>query len=204
MQSAFTVIERVHRLMSRHEPASDISRINAAALGSALEVDPWTHEVLECAREMHLLTDGLFDCGLGDAELRGGNTVCLRSRIAVTLDGIAKGYAVDRAVEILRNAGVPNGVVNAGGDLRTFGDSFAPVHVRHPASPGAFTYIGRVRDAAVASSAANGRGATVIAPDCLTADALTKPCLLAPPRARELAQRFAAQAFSIDPTGRIH
>jgi thiamine biosynthesis lipoprotein len=204
VQSAFAVIERVHRLMSRQDAASDVARINAAAPGSTLEVDPWTYEVLERARDMHLLTEGLFDCGLRDSELHGSSRVRLRTRIAVTLDGIAKGYAVDRAVEALRHAGVPTGVVNAGGDLRLFGETFAPVHVRHPASPDKLAYIGRVKDAAVATSAVNGQGATVIAADCLTADALTKPCLLAPRRAREIAQRFGAQAFSIDSLGRIH
>jgi thiamine biosynthesis lipoprotein ApbE len=39
------------------------------------------------------------------------------------------------------------------------------------------------------------RGATIIAADCMTADALTKPCLLEPERATELAARFAAHVL---------
>ena len=203
LQSAFAVIERVQRLMSRQEAASDVARINAAQPDSTVEVATWTYEVLERARDMHALTEGLFDCGLGNAELRGSNSIHVREPLALTLDGIAKGYAVDRAVETLRRAGVPSGVVNAGGDLRVFGETFAPVHVRHPASPGKFAYVGHIKDAAVASSAANGFGATVVAADCMTADALTKPCMLAPRRAREIAQQFAAHAFSIDGQGRL-
>lgn len=204
MQSAFAAVERVHRLMSRQESASEVAHINRAAPGSIIELDPWTYEVLERARELNEITGGLFDCGLVDAQLCGRNVIRLPRRIAVTLDGIAKGYAVDRAVEALRANGVPAGRVNAGGDLRVFGEAPEPIHIRHPALPGRLACIGHVRNAAVASSALNGCGATVIAADCLTADALTKPCLLAPRRSRAIARRFAAHAFWIDKQGRIH
>jgi thiamine biosynthesis lipoprotein len=45
------------------------------------------------------------------------------SNRAVQLDfgGIAKGYALDIACSTLRNMGVDNAIVNAGGDLRAFG-----------------------------------------------------------------------------------
>ena len=148
---------------------------------------------------------------MSDLELRPGSAVRIRRRLGITLDGIAKGYAVDRAVEALRTAGVTAGVVNAGGDLRVFGEQFEPVHVRHPASPGKLLHIGHVREAAVASSAAYfsasvvdprtmkcvtpACGVTVIAADCVTADALTKPCLLEPDRASAIAARFDAQAM---------
>lgn len=39
----------------------------------------------------------------------------------ISLGGIAKGYAVDRAVGILRESGIKGGIVSAGGDLLAFG-----------------------------------------------------------------------------------
>jgi thiamine biosynthesis lipoprotein len=41
--------------------------------------------------------------------------------LAVAVGGIAKGYAVDRAVAVLTESGVEAGIVNAGGDLYCFG-----------------------------------------------------------------------------------
>ncbi len=41
--------------------------------------------------------------------------------MAISLGGIAKGYAVDRAVAILRKSGIPGGIVSAGGDLFAYG-----------------------------------------------------------------------------------
>lgn len=58
--------------------------------------------------------------------------------MSVDLGGIAKGYAVDRAVDSLRDAGIRAGIVDAGGDLRIFGEHPAKpswrIGIRHPRS----------------------------------------------------------------------
>ncbi len=61
--------------------------------------------------------------GLEALELNEANHSVLfkRNGMALDLGGIAKGYAVDRGVEILQQAGVTGGIVDAGGDLRLFG-----------------------------------------------------------------------------------
>ncbi|MFN2644465.1 MAG: FAD:protein FMN transferase [Burkholderiales bacterium] len=189
IERAFSAIERVHRAMSAQESTSDIARLRA---GHRLGLDRWTRRVLERAEELRSASDGLFDCAC----------------CGYALDGIAKGFAVDRAIEVLRDAGVGKGAVNAGGDLRLFGPDAEDVYVRLPQKPARLWLIGRVREAAVATSGrallvdprGAGRtsaalGVTVIAADCTTADALTKPCLLEPDRAPELAGRFGAQAL---------
>jgi thiamine biosynthesis lipoprotein len=52
---------------------------------------------------------------------RGTGLYAAKQDIAITLDGIAKGYIVDRASTVLRNRGVANHLINAGGDIRTSG-----------------------------------------------------------------------------------
>ena len=208
IEGGFEALERVHRLMSRQDSESDVARINAASAGSVISIDPWTMAVLRRAKEVHALTGGLFHWEpLEMLEL----AVHVKQRVHLTLDGIAKGYAVDRAVDALRRAGADCGVVNAGGDLRVFGRQPEPIYVRHPRSPGKLVHIGQVTEAAVASSGAYfsateffdprtrkvakpGHGVTVIALDCTTADALTKPCLLEPTRSNVIAARFGALA----------
>lgn len=68
--------------------------------------------------------------------------------------GIAKGFAVDKAVEVLQSKGTRSGLVNAGGDLRVFGIQSDPVWVRDPQAPGTAQWIGEIVDGAVATSAA--------------------------------------------------
>jgi thiamine biosynthesis lipoprotein len=42
--------------------------------------------------------------------------------MGITLDGIAKGYIVDRAIEVMRKKGVQHAIINAGGDISTIGN----------------------------------------------------------------------------------
>lgn len=124
-----------------------------------------------------------------------------RPEAALDLGGIAKGHAVDRAVEALRRRGVRDALVSAGGDLYALGASEDgdpwEVGVRDPADPSRFLRVLRVSDRAVATSGdyeagfdhggrryhhlldpATGeprrgpsRTLTVTAPTCLAADA---------------------------------
>ena len=80
------------------------------------------------------------------------------ARLGVQLDfgGIAKGYAVDQAVEALRRHGVHQGMVNAGGDLRLLGrhPDGAPwiVGVQHPLAPSRLLLALSLDGGAVATS----------------------------------------------------
>jgi FAD:protein FMN transferase len=246
--AAFAAIERVQRLMSFHEPQSDVSRINAAQSGSILRVDALTHTVLRAARALSEHSRGLFDATMAEALVRHGFLprpdaddaqrvtfrdleLLPRSRVRwrrkgwVDLGGIAKGFAVDRAIEALQSHGVASGVVNAGGDLRCFGAP-EPIHVRSPEDPSAFVRLGLLVDGAIATSAdyfsqrksggrhigalvdprgaacvAFGRSVSVVAGTCMMADALTKVVALAPECAPARLEPLDAQALILDREG---
>lgn len=76
--------------------------------------------------------------------------------IHLDLGGIAKGFAVDRAVEALRSQGIADAMVNVGGDLYALGS--APggeawrVGIQSPDDPAALLGVLDVRDRAVATS----------------------------------------------------
>jgi thiamine biosynthesis lipoprotein len=80
----------------------------------------------------------------------------LSEAVAIDLGGIAKGYGVDRAVGALRERGVENGLVNAGGDLYAIGRSEDggpwEVGVRDPRDPDRLAATLRVSDRALATS----------------------------------------------------
>jgi thiamine biosynthesis lipoprotein len=54
-------------------------------------------------------------------ELEGRRIRFKKSGMGITLDGIAKGYAVDKTSEMLAGLGIKNHLINAGGDIRTMG-----------------------------------------------------------------------------------
>lgn len=159
---AFDDVGKVHDLMSFQAPDSDVSRLNRDAGHKAVEVHAWTLEVLAAAGDLHSRSNGMFDITVAPvlqrlgwlpasprvrparsppSDARGirlltGNRVQFSGPdVTVDLGGIAKGYAVDRALDHLRQAGVTAACVNAGGDLASFGHEGAPVAIRDPRDP---------------------------------------------------------------------
>ena len=176
INEAFVAIEQVQELMSFHHPQSELSRINAQSHQTPLEIHPWTEEILRIAQGLHKHSDGLFNCGIGQHLIKAGllpkhtelsqshyggiehiqflEPNLIRSDLPLCLDlgGIAKGFAVDKAVMSLEAAGVSSGIVNAGGDMRVFGEIAHPIHIRNPIKPDELFQIGFMHDKAVATS----------------------------------------------------
>lgn len=245
IDKAFAAISTVHRLMSFHDPASDISRLNAEAAHKPVRVHRWTHRVLRLARNFSQESDGAFDITVAsllrawrflprtgtrpcrgdwrDIILERDGKVRFRRPLLVDLGGIAKGFAVDRATAVLIAAGVRGGIVNAGGDLRVFGSVSRRVHIRHPLAPERPGGVALLKNRAFATSATyfsrrkcgnrvlsplvDGRtrescvdhvSVSVAAPDCLTADALTKVVLALRSRACPVLERHDADAVLLE------
>ncbi len=217
---AFMAVAEVQRLMSRQDPASEISRLNRAAQKRRVAVHRWTRAVLRAARRFAEESEGAFDVTLGadgswrDVDIDEEGRVRFLAPVTIDLGGIAKGFAVDRAVEAMKKAGALSGLVNAGGDLRVFGEAAERVRIRHPLAPGCAAGTVLLRERALATSASyfapalfDGRSGaalleevsvTVGARDCLTADALTKITLVLRDEARSLLDRHNAEAFLLE------
>jgi thiamine biosynthesis lipoprotein len=190
--AAFAAIEAVQARLSRFEPSSDIARFNALPANAELAVHAHTVAVLRAASDLGLASEGVFDVSLGSASdgwrLWGDRLCKLDVRCTLDLGGIAKGYAVDCAVRELRAHGACSGWVNAGGDLRAFGDARLALRLRDERS-GGVRDAGTLQDGAFATShfsahsrsrlrhdgsAIAERHVSVAAAECLWADALTK------------------------------
>jgi FAD:protein FMN transferase len=65
IEAAFESVERVHRLMSVHDPASDVARLNREAHRRAVTVDRWTWQVLRAACHLADESNGAFDVTVG-------------------------------------------------------------------------------------------------------------------------------------------
>jgi FAD:protein FMN transferase len=119
-QAAFDLVDRLEQELSRFVANSDVSRLNHLAAGGSTRVSPWTMECLEIARHLHGLTGGAFDVSIGSGldrlELVPDElTVHARKEGAqLDLGGIGKGYAVDRAAELLEEWEVPHALVHGG------------------------------------------------------------------------------------------
>jgi FAD:protein FMN transferase len=77
-----------------------------------------------------------------------GPSAVAHAYLRLDLGGIAKGFAVDRAIDALRAAGCHAGLVNAGGDLAVFGERERAVLCQNSSG----TSIVKLRNSALASS----------------------------------------------------
>jgi len=123
-------------------------------------------------------------------------------RLRIDFGGLAKGYAVDKAVKIFKRHGITKGIVNIGGDLYCLGTNLNnkdwAIGIRDPEDKDKILAVLQVQNKAIATSGSyenfyiyndkrythiidpragypisnNLRSVTIIADDCTTADIL--------------------------------
>lgn len=238
---AFSEIRRIDALLSFHRVDSELTRVNCHAATATQRISDDLRAVLDEALWLSALSDGLFDVCVAPALVARGllpdhgfaavpgatwrdielvdNRLHFRRPLLIDLGGIAKGYAVDRAM-----ARIPDGVdacINAGGDLRMNPWRQKSVAIRLPGNSKRDVVDVAMRDAAVATSVGragdhlgliidpqqgrpsrDGRSFSVFAASAMRADALTKIACLADDCAA-LMQRAGAQAIAVDARGAV-
>jgi len=218
LRAGFTAISEVQACLSRFEADSDIARFHALHAGDSMALREISRAVLGAAQQLRDASAGLFDISLGSAafgwHIEGGRLHKRDNAARLDLGGIAKGHAVDHAVEALRAHGCKAGWVNAGGDLRAFGGADVPVFLRDETrgggtpfallSDGAFatSHFGpgsraSLTDGAGSASRSGARPAhvSVAAPLCVWADALTKLVARSGDAQHPLLRRYDAVAW---------
>ncbi|MHB2021846.1 MAG: FAD:protein FMN transferase [Mycobacteriales bacterium] len=145
-------LHRADAIFSTWVPQSPLSRLRRGEDpigGLPQEID----EVLELCREAKAASAGWFD----PWAMPGG----------VDPTGLVKGWAVERALQVLREAGVRGAIVNGGGDIAATGSNELGegwrVGIRHPWRADALACIVAL-EAAVATSGTYERGQHLIDP----------------------------------------
>lgn len=143
IRDALAEVGQVHRLMSIHDPASEVFRLNRD--GMLRRPDPHLVEVLEHARALSRLSRGAFDitvqplwqasrkaadrgelptreereraramAGWEDVEANRERIVLRRPGMRITLNGLAQGYAADLALRAVRRHGIHDALLDTG------------------------------------------------------------------------------------------
>ncbi len=171
---------------------------------------------------------------MDDLQINNGIISSNNKNLKIDLGGIAKGYAVDRAITQLKSLGIKNAIVNTGGDLRAIGDRGErewSIGIRSPDGEGAIAAINPQNDESIFTSgdyermfvhegrryhhiinpvtgwpATGARAATVIHPDAMVADAAATAMLIASPEERSMvaAQMGIRYVLIIDEEGIFH
>jgi FAD:protein FMN transferase len=141
-EQALEEIRIVERQLSFFRPSSALSTVNRGADEAPVRTSALLYEILEQASELSRQTDGAFDPTVGPllARFRGtvdhlpsrpgvlkaagmGEVILDRTARSVAfgrpgtlldLGGIAKGYAIDRAMEVLKESGIRSALIHGG------------------------------------------------------------------------------------------
>ncbi|HEY4194561.1 MAG TPA: FAD:protein FMN transferase [Mucilaginibacter sp.] len=145
IDAAVAEISRVEKLLSAFNDDSQINEINRNAGIKPVKINAEIYRLIDRSLKISELTQGTFDITYNaadkntDVQKTERNPVKVTNYKKVLLDdqnttvflkekgmrigfgAISKGYAADRAKYVLQLMGVGSGVVNAGGDLLTWG-----------------------------------------------------------------------------------
>lgn len=164
ISAAFDEMTRLEQLLSSHIPESEISRLSSSwkplslshetiellklgqqiaeqshgafdmGLGALIKLWDIQGDSPRIPTEQELLR-ALKGIGPQTLTIDGLEVKKQDSQIQIDLGGIAKGYVVDRSVDILRQYGITSAAVNAGGDIRLLGDKQGQpwqIGIQHP------------------------------------------------------------------------
>ena len=232
-EKGFLAIESVARQMSFHEPLSEVSRVNRTPIGQWTKVSVPLLHVLSFALDLQFKSEGRFNVSTARplvfwGMLPGkkikidwkvlehpgfeiqGHQVRRLLPVQIDLGGIAKGFAVDCAVQAMGTREIM-GYVNAGGDVRVFGQEPQPVWIRSGDNresqlrqvflknesmatstvfPGKSVYV----DIVLKKSIEVSKTVHIRAEHCMVADALTKVGVLLPFKvATRIASEYGAK-----------
>ena len=185
LRAAFDEIYRIHDLMNAHKQSSEVSVLNREGYYEGVS-DDTKHviqransfsELIEGAFDITVLPvlelweENVYKSKIPtDAEIserlelvnyrniliEDKNISFRKPGMGITLAGVAKGYAVDKAIEALSRGNIKHALVNAGGDIRVIGgkDETIPwkIAIRDPRNKTRIVTTVELYDQAIATS----------------------------------------------------
>ena len=188
VKASFDELARINGIISE-----DINKVNREAFAGPVKVSPELFEILQISIDYCKLSGGAFDIAVADSNSHGGyeklildtnkKTVRFAAEgLCLDLGDIAKGYAVDRAVEIMKRKGAIGGLLDAAGVVRCFGrpagggswfvrmPAFSEQRSADSADNNEAGMVLKLKDMAAAMKPG---GVTIIAPKAVVADILS-------------------------------
>lgn len=148
LDEVFDWLRFVDAVFSTYRGDSEIARLARGTLAAA-DAHPHVHEVLGRCEQLRSATNGFFD---------------IRATGRLDPSGFVKGWAVDRAADLLQQAGAQRFCINAGGDVVVRGGEPWRIGIRHPRISDRLAGVVALTDGAVATSGAYERGCHIVDP----------------------------------------
>lgn len=92
---------------------------------------------------------------MDDVHVEGIEIYSTNPAVRIDMGGYAKGYAIDRGIDHLREMGIKNAIVNAGGNMRVIGSKGGKpwrIGIRDPRQDGILAYVDMANDESISTS----------------------------------------------------
>lgn len=178
MRDAFKEMERIDKLFSKFDEGSEVAKINALTGVEETWISSELFEIIERSIYYSELSGGGFDITVEPMKKgrykeiildKDRNSIRFSTEdINIDLGGIAKGYAVDRAKEILLSYGIENALINIGGNIFALGSPPGKknwrIGIRDPSNKNDIIYRLNLKDKAISTSGGYERPSHIIDP----------------------------------------
>ncbi len=165
--AAFQEIDKLEEELSRFLPNSEVTRINNLKKNQSLKINIDVFELLVISNYIYTITGGIFDITAGkiiehwktknkNVTLNSLNKkvgmdkilldkkhytlTVLSNNTALDLGGIGKGFAIDKATDLLKEWEIENAVIHSGSTVKSIGhlenNNGWPVTISNPGNPG--------------------------------------------------------------------
>ena len=180
----FAEMHRIDALMSPYKTNSEISYINDNAAVSSIKISEEMASLINQSLDFSVLSNGAFDITYASVgyrydyrmqqqpddefinstlravdyrhiDLNGKQLYFKDNNVRIDLGGIAKGYAVDRAIDIVTSCGVDEAMISAGGDSRILGNKRGKpwiIGIQHPRKANDLAMVLPLSDTAISTS----------------------------------------------------
>ncbi len=182
--AVFGEMERINQTLSPYIETSELSRVNREAAKHPVDISDELSLLIRQSIKVSELTDGAFDITYASLwrfydyrqkqtpnaqekaqylkaidyhhlKLENNQLSFTHPDVSIDLGGIAKGYAVDKSIDLLKALGFEHASVSAGGDSRLLGDKRDRewvIGIKHPRSEQDIALSIPLSDAAISTS----------------------------------------------------
>jgi len=184
LDSVVSIFYRIESYFDRDDKESPLAQLEKNSGKSYVEVPTEFADIVKLSLKYSDITNGLFDITIGpvvelwdipnkleipsteelnsileyvnykDVDIKGSRIMLKKSNMMLDAGGVAKGYAVDKAMNYLKYKNFENIIINAGGDLSVSikRSEEAKVNVKHPRKDGVFWAYFYARNNGIATS----------------------------------------------------
>lgn len=175
-KEVISILNNIDNTASNYKVNSEVSKFNRLDVNKIHKMSEDFSRLIFLSDKVYSLTDGYFDVTINNVfsnykfygdknkitpvnntfqdlsfDFKKNIIFKKNKKLTISLSGIAKGYAVDKLSEYLKQEGLENFLINIGGDLSAYGNTPWLIEIENPVIPHKYESV-NIKNMSIASS----------------------------------------------------